>query len=312
MKEKGFSNFFLYGEPPKSTSPGFVHFESLSTRSKPRDWIIAPHKHADLHHIIAISSGAGSILFETNQRHFEGPRVIIVPANCIHGFEWEPRVQGMIMTIAELHLRQLGARHPDISNVFDEPDEFECNEDAIATSLSQMESAERELAWKTPAQSAAIESSILAILASVARQMADQDRGRLSVSARDLDLVARFRSLVEDRFRKREPIGVYAKELGVSLTTLRDACARNGQSPSQIRDQRAILEAQRLLSYSANPISLVGDKIGFDDPAYFSRFFARHCGAIPGKMEAVSDRTREPERLTERRNQNGIIGALLP
>ena len=281
MQSKGFSSFFLYGEPPKSASPGFVHFESLSTRSKPSDWIIAPHKHADLHHIIAISSGAGSILFETNQRSFEGPRIIIVPAKCVHGFAWEPHIQGMIMTIAELHLRQLSARHRDISSVFEEPDELGCDADVIAAALSQMENAERELAWKTPAQSAAIESSILAILAIVIRQKADQHRNRSPASARDVDLVARFRSLVEERFRKRESIGVYAKELGVSLTTLRDACARYGQSPSQIRDQRAILEAQRLLSYSANPISVIGDKIGFDDPAYFSRFFARHCGQSP-------------------------------
>ena len=187
------------------------------------------------------------------------------------------------MTIADIHLRHLAARHSDISSLFDEPLTVEAPTDTVQEMLSLMNIAERELAWESHAQSAAIEGCVLSLLASACRLRSRNQRQFHLPTGRDLDLIARLRGLIEQRFRDREPIGIYAKELGVSLTTLRDACARHGQSPTQMRDQRAIVEAQRLLSYSANPVALVGAKVGFEDPAYFSRFFTRHCGQSPAQ-----------------------------
>lgn len=283
MRDDQLSNFFLYGEAPKSADSDFVHFESLSIRSKPSDWIIDPHKHADLHHIIAISEGSGQIRFESAICQFEGAQVIIVPAGCVHGFEWQPHIQGMIMTISEVHLRHLASRHRDVSSLFDEPLNLAASQENVDEMLSLMNKAERELGWDGFAQSAAIEGCVLSLLASGSRLRSLAQKQSHIPTGRDLDLIARLRGLVEQRFRRREPIASYAKELGVSLTTLRDACARHGQSPTQMRDQRAIVEAQRLLSYSANPIAVIGAKIGFEDPAYFSRFFTRHCGQSPAR-----------------------------
>jgi AraC family transcriptional activator of pobA len=46
-------------------------------------------------------------------------------------------------------------------------------------------------------------------------------------------------------------------------------------------DQRAMLEAQRSLLYSSLSVAEIGYGLGFEDPAYFSRFFARHAGLSP-------------------------------
>jgi AraC family transcriptional activator of pobA len=46
-------------------------------------------------------------------------------------------------------------------------------------------------------------------------------------------------------------------------------------------DQRALLEARRLLRYGSLSVAEVGYALGFTDPAYFSRFFARHVGVSP-------------------------------
>jgi AraC family transcriptional activator of pobA len=44
---------------------------------------------------------------------------------------------------------------------------------------------------------------------------------------------------------------------------------------------RAILEAKRALLYSNMTVAEVGYYLGFDDPAYFSRFFAKAEGLSP-------------------------------
>jgi AraC family transcriptional activator of pobA len=99
---------------------------------------------------------------------------------------------------------------------------------------------------------------------------------------REAEIVARLRARIEERFRFREPVAVHARALGVSVTALRLACSRvAGTSPTAMLDARALLEARRLLLYSGLSVGQIADAVGFEDPAYFSRFFARHVGVSP-------------------------------
>ncbi|MBJ7445889.1 MAG: AraC family transcriptional regulator, partial [Sphingobium sp.] len=60
-------------------------------------------------------------------------------------------------------------------------------------------------------------------------------------------------------------------------------------SPAQMLDDRALLEARRLLLYSQMSVADIAYAIGFEDPAYFSRFFARHIGQPPRVWRAARD-----------------------
>ncbi|MDG8254063.1 helix-turn-helix domain-containing protein, partial [Streptococcus pneumoniae] len=57
--------------------------------------------------------------------------------------------------------------------------------------------------------------------------------------------------------------------------------ARAGRTASQIVQDRLLLEAKRLLIYTDHGVARIGEMIGFDDPAYFSRFFATRTGCSP-------------------------------
>jgi AraC-like DNA-binding protein len=60
-------------------------------------------------------------------------------------------------------------------------------------------------------------------------------------------------------------------------------------------DQRAMPEAQRLLLYTELSVTQVAYAIGFQDPAYVSRFFTRHACRTPGSYRAATPRwTAEP------------------
>jgi len=41
-------------------------------------------------------------------------------------------------------------------------------------------------------------------------------------------------------------------------------------------------EAQRLLLFSGSSVNEICYQLGFKDPGYFSRFFARNAGMAPG------------------------------
>jgi AraC family transcriptional regulator, transcriptional activator of pobA len=54
-----------------------------------------------------------------------------------------------------------------------------------------------------------------------------------------------------------------------------------GASPLRLVQDRLMLEAKRALLYSNMTIAEVGYHLGFEDPAYFSRFFAKAEGLSP-------------------------------
>jgi AraC family transcriptional activator of pobA len=53
------------------------------------------------------------------------------------------------------------------------------------------------------------------------------------------------------------------------------------QSPMQMVHARVFLEAKRELFYTRVSVSEIAYSLGFDDPAYFTRFFSQRAGMSP-------------------------------
>jgi AraC family transcriptional activator of pobA len=104
----------------------------------------------------------------------------------------------------------------------------------------------------------------------------------------DHELVARFRQHVERRFREHVGIANYAADMKTSESRLRRAClAVAGQSPVELVHLRLLVEAERELRYTSMSVTQIAYHLGFDDPAYFSRFFAQRMGVSPRAFRAA-------------------------
>jgi AraC-like DNA-binding protein len=60
-----------------------------------------------------------------------------------------------------------------------------------------------------------------------------------------------------------------------------------GVSPQQHLAERRIDEARRLLQHGGFPVGAVAERVGFADPYYFSRAFARRVGMSPTAYRAA-------------------------
>ena len=265
--------------------PDFLHVEDLAVRSRPNGWRIATHHHPDLNHLILITQGAGATHYEGWEEAFVAPSLLVVPAGTVHGFSWERGTQGRVLTIATVQLEQVLSLWPEGAPLFAAPRAIALEPGESMELASTVAHIARECTWHALGQNAAVQALLQLALVRAARA-AERSGAASEASGRQVRLVARFRQLVEERYRAREPVATYARALGVSETALRDACAAQGLSPTQIRDERAVLEAQRLLAFSAVSVAEIGASIGLADPAYFSRFFRRLCGVSPGQWRA--------------------------
>lgn len=98
-------------------------------------------------------------------------------------------------------------------------------------------------------------------------------------------LVERFQRQVERDFRRRLRVADYAARLAVTPGHLNALCRATlrTNAGAWIR-ARVALEARRLLLYTDLTAAQIGHRLGFDDPAYFSRFFRRETGSSPSEF----------------------------
>ncbi|MEH3099113.1 helix-turn-helix domain-containing protein [Sphingomonas adhaesiva] len=302
MTAQGIPTFYLYGEPHQAVAEGFLHVEQLDDRSRPSEWTIRPHEHADLCQIFVVDVGGGIMQSDARTLDFRAPALLVVPAGVVHGFRWHDESIGTVVTLAQSYVSRIVERHAELRAVF-----------AAATVVSDVDVAplrvdiatlQRELSWSASGHHAAVEAALTGLMVKVLRHVepaAGTDPGAPGHQAK---LVARYRARINERFRLRETVAQHAAALGTSETRLRAACTRiAGRSPAAMLDDRAMLEAQRMLLYSNLSIAEVGFSLGFGDPAYFSRFFRRHarCSARAFRDPAATVPAETSARCGSRR-----------
>ncbi|MEU5265476.1 AraC family transcriptional regulator [Amycolatopsis sp. NPDC021455] len=99
------------------------------------------------------------------------------------------------------------------------------------------------------------------------------------------EIYTRFRAELERRYATVRRAEDYAQRLGYSVRTLSRAClAATGQPVKQVIDGRVVLEAQRLLAHTGEPVAVIARRLGFSEPTNFGKFFTRRAGVTPGEF----------------------------
>lgn len=116
-------------------------------------------------------------------------------------------------------------------------------------------------------------------LAQIGRLAGGRSMDEATPSAR---LAAALRRAIDQHYKEDGPVSRYV-ELLATTPHLLDKAAREtfGQSVKDMLMERRVLEAKRLLMFTIRPVEDIGREIGFQDPAYFSRFFRKRTGHSP-------------------------------
>jgi AraC family transcriptional activator of pobA len=294
----GIPRFFLYGEPERDAGERFVHVELIADRSGPNEWRVRPHTHSDLHQLFLILRGGGQLRADEARCRLTAPTLILVPAGIVHAFTFQPATHGYVVTICDPLLRAMTTREPAFASLFVEPQWLQLRDENIRDYELEVgaERLLRELRMGAPAQITAAEAHLQILLACAARLSCASAGPPQTLAApthhRAAGLVNAFRGLVEAHFRDNWQLQDYAQALYVSSARLRSSCVRvAGAPPVQLIHDCAIRAAKRDLVYTSRSVSEIANALGFEDPAYFSRFFHKRCGISPSEFRL---RTRHP------------------
>jgi len=284
---RGVPVFSLYGEVSEAPDDGFVHIEAIADRSARYDWEIDRHAHHGLAQVLTVFAGAVEVRLDDVVASPAAPCAVLVPAGTVHAFRFAPGTVGRVLTFAEGRLGVGGAERAGlVTSLFEAPALVDLGraEAATARLARAFGEIDEEFRERAPGWTTAIEASVVAVLVWLARCRASTRRAE-TADRREVDLVGRFRALVERRFAEHLAVRAYAGELGVTESRLdRAVRAVTGRSAFEVTQERLLLEARRKLVYIAAPVSKLAYELGFEDPAYFWRFFRRRTGMTPSEF----------------------------
>lgn len=282
-------NYVLYGEAISDRFPDGLHIETIHSRSSIHDWRIRPHRHHDLHQVFWIAAGGGTASIEGVRQDFGPATLMVIPPLAIHGFRFEPGTEGLVVSVPTALVDAVRAGLSDAGRVLDQPSVSSGRTDPAAAALAAtLPLALEEYGSAGPGRRAALTALASLIVVQAARVVhAAEPRDSATGSDRRADLVRRFVRLVEERYREQIPLSSYADVLGVSVPHLTRVCRELLGLPARaVVHDRLVLEARRNLVYTSMTVSQVAFRLGFSDPAYFSRFFAERVGMSPSGYRA--------------------------
>ncbi|MFT4182706.1 MAG: helix-turn-helix domain-containing protein [Rhizobium sp.] len=271
-------NFFVYGEPSRSLEVGFLHVETVMDRKTLHFGHVAPHMHPMMGQITYWFRGGGTYRVEDQTWNFSAPTVSFVPSNVVHGFEVGDQSDAIVVSVSDDMLKAIA---PQAALDLDVP-AFLTGQpaDPVWSKLDALLGMIAEEYRERGAEGEKVLSGLIGVVLSLMGRIGG--RVALPSTSPTVALALSLRHAIDLHYKKDWPVGAYVSLLATTPHLL-DKAAREvfGLSVKELLLERRLLEAKRLLMFTVRSVEDIGHEIGFEDPAYFSRFFRKRTGEAP-------------------------------
>lgn len=284
-------NYRVYGDFDTDFTFQPVHIDDINRSTKQNNWLIAPHRHDDLCHLVYFLSGSGSMHLQGHDYEIKSPCLGIVPAGDVHSFNVRDNIEGTIITVSKTYLETILTCSKSCLALVDSPC-FISNK-TQATFFQDLDLLIEQIRTiyteRQPARSLSIQCLLGLIFAQIAALASKNLPKKTTKLAEEKNLwyYRQFQNSIGYSFAEKKPVSDYAAELRISATHLNRVCqAVAGKSALKVIHDRIINEAKVNLAYTFQSVSEVAYRLGFVDVSYFSRFFKNHTGIAPNSYQA--------------------------
>lgn len=262
-----------------------VHYETFSLLAAFFGRDMQAHWHDRYFQVHFLDTGRIELQLDDQRYSVQAPLFVFTPPSVPHAFFTEPDSDGHVLTVRqELIWPLLERLYPGHREAFelpgmclslaDRPEELEALRHYWALIRHEFNGA-------LPGREQTLLLLAQALFTLLLRNGPLDVRSNGGVRS-ELRTFQRFNRMIDEHYAEHLPVPHYARELGLSESSLTDVCRRfANSSPKRLILDRLQREAKRLLLFSSCTVHEIAYQLGFKDPAYFARFFNRMEGCSP-------------------------------
>jgi len=264
----------------------------IKVRKIDRNFNLNEHAHRHTYEeLIWIKSGSGSQLIDEETIKLQANTLYLISNGQIHNFLEGKNLDGVVIAFNTNYLKTYPPFHLHILNKllnnFKTYNTIELNGE-ISDELKMIVS----LMLKEYEQPASLfgkfdllNSFLLILLTSIERYIRELQPVHKPINSNyKLSIYQEFEQLIDLNFTYHHDLTFYAKKLGVSSRNL-TSCSKlyAGKPAKKLIADRIILEAKRLLTYTAKSLDEIAADLGFEETSYFIRLFRKKTNLTPRK-----------------------------
>ena len=245
---------------------------------------LIPHLH-DYYSIFWIESGEAIHATEFVEYSLKADTILFVPPGLKHRMYLDKSVGGVYILFNEEFVQYNRVNIQPLKNyrLFNNPDfkSLITVEDVNKEKLSNITNLIHNELQNRDEYSQEIVLNLLHLFLLESRRIFDQQNQAPREESEETPdtTIIRFKQLIEDNFICEKNVSPYAGMLNMNASCLNELTKRvTGITAGELIRNRVIEETKKLLYSSRMSGKEIAYELGFDDPAYFSRFFKKYTG----------------------------------
>jgi AraC-like DNA-binding protein len=263
-----------------------IELMSLATLTEvSKEHVFLPHR-TDFYHIFLFENCSPTHIVDFIPINIQPESLLFIDKDRVHQFDETAHYEGTLLIFTDNFFCTTDSSVKFLRNIILFNDLLDNPNIKIDSLLEKFQTLFRLMEEELQTPTDAAKHDIVKNLLHNFLLLADREKRKQGISemkkGTDLDYTLLFRDLVEQHFTQIKSVSVYAAKLHVSEKRLNQAITKIlGKTPKALIDERILLEAKRLLIYAHNSIKEIGFTLGFEDPAYFIKYFRKHTSKTP-------------------------------
>lgn len=243
----------------------------------------SPHRH-DYYTILLIDKAVGQHIVDFKAYPLQANQVFFIAPGQVHQVIEHSQSIGFVILFSPQFLIENNIHTSFISDInlfqdYGDAPPLPLNESLkrqlfeIATSMEQLLHSNTHFAYE------AIGAYLKLFLIHCYNACSLSQESNTQIVEASLSILRQFKQAIEQNYQAAHEVRFYADKLMISADHLNKSVQKlTGKTAKMLIQSKLIIEAKRLLLYSDNSAKEIAYHLGFNDPAYFSRFFKKYTG----------------------------------
>lgn len=243
-----------------------------------------PYRSAQYH--IMLFKGKGTFSIDLTPYSVQGNTVLFFTP--YQTFRWEATPNTPIVSLSfhgdfyciEYHKKEVACNGLLFNNIYLLP-HIQIAEENFQELLTLFDKIKKELQQQSNFSDAVLKSYLQLILALCSREKSKILTKETILPTHHQEMTE-IQQLLDTHFITHRSVAFYAELLHISPNSLTKKTRRFfSKTPSQLLQERVILEAKKRLHLTYKPIKEIATSLHFEDEFYFSRYFKKNVGISP-------------------------------